>query len=82
MPTSLWSAGVSWRTLTGYASYARNRACALPSPSPFHYVVAKIVPVMQLAVYAKIITIYGRSCGVKSKFFGFIGYYYFVYLWG
>ena len=44
MRTSLSSAGVSWRTLIGYPSYARNRACALPSPLPFHYVMATIVP--------------------------------------
>ena len=35
MRTSLSSAGVSWRALMGYPSYARNRACALPSPSLF-----------------------------------------------
>ena len=43
MRASLSSAGVSWRTLMGYPSYARNCACALPSPSPYHYVMAKIV---------------------------------------
>ena len=43
MRTLLSSAGVSWRTRMGYTSYARNRACALPSPSPFHYAMAKIV---------------------------------------
>ena len=26
----------------------------LPSPSPFHYVMAKIVPVVQLAAHAKV----------------------------
>ena len=41
------------RTLMGYQSYARNCACALPFPSPFHYVMAKIVPVVQLAAHAK-----------------------------
>ena len=48
MRTSLSSAGVSWRTLIGCPSYARNRAYALLSPSPFHYVMARlesIVPV-------------------------------------
>ena len=50
---ALSSAGVSWRTLIGYPSYARNRACALPSPTPIHYVMAKIVPAMQLAAHAK-----------------------------
>ena len=52
MRTLSSSDGVSWRTLMGYPSYARNRACALPSPSPFRYfryVMAKIVPVVQLA---------------------------------
>ena len=63
MRTSLSSAGVCWRTLMGYPSYARNRACALPSPSPFHYVMAKIVPVVQLAAHAKSSTLYGRSYG-------------------
>ena len=58
--TSLSSAGVCWRTLMGYPSYARNRACALPSPSPFHYVLAKIVPVVKLAAHAKSSTLYGR----------------------
>ena len=35
MRTSLSSAGISWRTLMGYSSYARNRASAylLPRPS-------------------------------------------------
>ena len=44
---------VSLRTLTRYQGYARNRVCALPSLSPFHYVMAKIVPAMQLAAHAK-----------------------------
>ena len=58
MRTSLSSAGVSWRTLIGYPSYARNRACALPSPLPFHYVMAKIVSVVKLAAHAKSSTLY------------------------
>ena len=65
MRTLSSSDGVSWRTLMGYPSYARNRACALPSPSPFHYVMAKIVPVVQLAAHAKSSTLYGRT----TKFF-------------
>ena len=65
----------------GYPSYARNRACALPSPSPFHYVMAKIVPVVQLAEHAKSSTLYGRTV-VQPNFFGLMGYYYFVWLWG
>ena len=78
MRTLSSSDGVSWRTLMWYPSYARNRACALPSPSPFHYVMAKIVPVVQLAAHAKSRTLYGRT----TKFFGLMGYYYFVKLWG
>ena len=69
MRTSLSSTGVSWRTLMGSPSYARNRACALPSPSPFHYLMAKIVSVVQLAAHAKSSTLYGRSYGRTSKFF-------------
>ena len=38
MRTSLSSAGISCLTPMEYPSYARNRARALPSPSPFHYV--------------------------------------------
>ena len=69
MRTLSSSDGVSWRTLMGYPGYARNRACALPSPSPFHYVMAKIVPVVQLAAHAKSSTLYGRT----TKFFGLDG---------
>ena len=69
MRTSLSSAGVSWRTLMGFPSYARYCACVLPSPSPFHYVMAKIVPVVLLAAHAKSSTLYGRSYGRTSKFF-------------
>ena len=46
-----------------------NRACALPSPSPFPYLMAKIIPVVQLAAHAKSSTLYGRSYGHKSKCF-------------
>ena len=67
--TSLSSTGVSWRLLMRYPSYARNRAYALPSPSPFHYVMAKIVPAVQLAAHAKSNTLYSRSYGRTSKFF-------------
>ena len=69
MRTSSSSASVSWRILMGFPSYARNRACALPSPSPFHHVMVKIVPAMRLAVHAKRSTLYGRSNGRKCKFF-------------
>ena len=51
--TLVSSAGVSWRRLIGYPSYVRNCACTLPSPSPFHCVMAKIVPAVQLAAHAK-----------------------------
>ena len=61
MRTLSSSDGVSWRTLMGYPRYARNRACALPSPSPFHCVTAKIVSVVQLAAHAKSSTLYGRA---------------------
>ena len=71
------SDGVSRRTLMGYPSYACNRACALPSPSPFHYVMAKIVPVVQLAAHAKSSTLYGRTV-VQPNFFGLMGDFYFV----
>ena len=57
----------------GYSSYAQNGACALPSPSPFHYFMAKIVPAMQLATHAKSSTLYGRPHGLKSKCFGHDG---------
>ena len=69
--------GVSWRTLMAYPSYTRNRAWALPSPSPFNYVMAKIVPVVQLAAHAKSSTSYGRTV-VQPNFFGLMGYYYFL----
>ena len=55
--------------LIGYPSYARNRACTLPSPSPIHYVMAEIVPAIQLATHVKSSTLYGRSYSLKSKFF-------------
>ena len=53
----------------GYPSYARNRTYALLSPSPFHYVMAKIVPAVQLAAYGKSSTLYGRSYCRTTKFF-------------
>ena len=69
MRTSLSSAGVSWRTLIGYPSYACNRTCGLLYPSPIYYVMAKIVPMMQLAPHAKSSILYGRSYSLNSKFF-------------
>ena len=77
MRTLSSSDGVPGRTLMGYPSYLRNRACALPSPSPFHYLMTKIVPVVQLAAHAKSSTLYGRTV-VQPNFFGLMGYYYFV----
>ena len=82
MRTSLSSAGVSWRTLMGYPGYARNRACALPSPSPSHYVMAKIVPVVQLAAHAKSSTLYSRLHGRTSKFFRLDGLLLFRIIMG
>ena len=80
MRTLSSSDGVSWRTLMGYPSYARNRACALPSPSPFHYVVAKIVPVVQLAAHAKSSTLHGRT--VVQPNFGLDGLLLFCIVMG
>ena len=90
MRTSLSSASVFWRTLMGYPSYARNRSYALPSPSPLHYVMAQIVPVVQLAAHAKSSTLYGqsygrtvvRSYGRLSKFFRFNGLLLFRIIMG
>ena len=43
----------------------------------FHYVMAKIVPVVQLAAHAESSTLYGRRV-VQPNFFGLMGYYYCV----
>ena len=53
-----------------------------PSPPPFHYVMAKIVPVVQLAVHAKSSTLYGRSYGRNSNFFRFNGLLLFCIIIG
>ena len=66
----------------GYPGYARNRACALPSPSPSHYVMAKIVPVVQLAAHAKSSTLYSRLHGRTSKFFRLDGLLLFRIIMG
>ena len=78
----------------GYLSYARNRACALPAPSPFHYVMARIVPVVQLDAHAKSSTLYGRtvvrsygrtvvrSYGRTTKFLGLDGLLLFCIVMG
>ena len=58
------------RTLMGYVC---SCACTLPSPSPFHYVMAKIAPALQLAAHAKRNTLYGRSYGPKPKLFRLYG---------
>ena len=55
--------------LAGYPINAHNRACALLSPSPFHNVMAKIVPAMQLTAHAKSSTLCGGPYSVKSNFF-------------
>ena len=83
MRTLSSSDGVSWRTLMWYPSYARNRACALPFPSPFHYVMAKIVSVVQLAAHAKISSSKSsktvvRSYGRTTKSFWLDGLLLFV----
>ena len=67
MRTSLSSAGISFRTLMEYPSYARNRARALPSPSPFHYV----------TVGRTVARSHGRTV-VGPNLFGLVGYYHFV----
>ena len=50
----------------------------LPPPSPFHYVMAKIVPVVQLAAHAKSSTLYGRT----TKFFRLDGLRLFCIIMG
>ena len=79
--SSLLSPCVSRRTLMGYPSYARNCACALPSPSPFHYLMAKIAPAVQLAMRTKSSTSYRRLYGRKSKFFRLDRLLLFVQKW-
>ena len=68
MRTLSSSDSVSWRTLMGYPSYACNRACALPSPSPFHYVMAKIVATDGRTAVRS----HGRTV-VQPIFFGLMG---------
>ena len=52
----------------GYPSYARNRPCALPSPSLVHYEMAGIVPAMQLAAHTKSSTLH-RHVRCQVQFF-------------
>ena len=66
----------------GYPSYEPSRACALPSPASFYYVMYTIVPAMQLAALAKGSTLYGRSHGHKSKFFWLDGLLLFLIIMG
>ena len=58
----------------------------LPPPSPFHYVMAKIVPVVQLAAHAKSSTLYGRtvvrSYDRTTKFFRLDGLLLFRIIMG
>ena len=82
MCTSLSSAVVFWRKLMGYPSYASNCACVLPSFSPFYYVVARIVPAVQLAAHVKSSTLYGRPYGHKSNFFRLNGLLLFRIIMG
>ena len=58
----------------GYPSYARNRACELSSPSPFHYVMAKIVPAVQLARMLKVAPCTDARTVVSPDFIGLMGY--------
>ena len=73
MRTLSSSDGVSWRTLMGYPTYARNRVCVLPSRPSITYIMTKIVPVVQLAAHAKSSTLYSRtvvrSYGRTTKLF-------------
>ena len=68
--------------IMGYPNYARNRACALPSPSPVHYVMARIVPAMQLGAHTKSSTLHRRPYGVKSNFFRLDGWLLFCLVMG
>ena len=58
----------------------------LLSPSPFHYVMAKRVPVVQLAAHAKSSTLYGRtvvrSYGRTTTFFRLDGLLLFRIIMG
>ena len=76
--TSISCACAFWRTSMGYPSYEPSRACALPSPTSFYYVMYTIVPAMQLAAHAKGSTLYGRSYGHKSKFFWLDGLLFLI----
>ena len=80
MRTLLSSGYVSWRTLMGYPSYARNRACALPSPSPFHYVMAKIVATDGHTVVRSYGRTVVRSHGRTTNFFRLDGLKIFFFL--
>ena len=53
---------IFWRLSNFLARFSGLASIApLPSPSPFHYVMAKRVPVVQLAAHAKSSTLYGRT---------------------
>ena len=64
--------------LLRYPSYARNHACELPSPLPFHYVMVKIVLAMQSAAHAKSNTLYAGRTVSSPVFFGLMRFYYFA----
>ena len=66
----------------GYPSYASNGACTLHSSSAFHYVMAEIVLAVQLVNMLKVASGTDARTVISRIFFGLMGYYYFVYLWG
>ena len=66
-------ADVFWRMLQGYPIYVSNRAWALSSSSPFHYVIAKILPAVQLTTHARSNIFNGRPQGHTSKVFRLLG---------
>ena len=57
--------------LAGYPINAHNRACALLSPSPFHNVMAKIVPAMQLTPMLKVAPCAEARTVSNRTFFGY-----------
>ena len=77
MRTLSSSDGVSWRTLIGVSKLRTQFRLRITFSLPFHYVMTKIVPVVQLAAHAKSSSLYGRTV-VQPNYFGLMGYYYFV----
>ena len=66
----------------GVSKLRTEGTCALPSPLPFHYVMAKIVPVLQLVAHVESCTLDGRSYRFKSKFFRLDGLLLFRIIMG